>query len=77
MIKKKYNETRMEIATLYPQLKEQADSICFYRFLDNVYVDGQPVILTDLPFNLALFKIECWEVADHLAKDTKFFDFTE
>ena len=67
----------MEIATLYPQLKEQADSICFYRFLDNVYVDGQPVILTDLAFNLALFKIECWEVADHLAKDTKFFDFTE
>lgn len=77
MIKKKYNETRMEIAILYPQLKEQADSICFDRFLDNMYADGQQVFLSDLAFNLALFKIECWEVADHLAKDTKFFDFTE
>ena len=61
MIKKKYNETRMGIITLYPQLKELADSICFDSFLDNMYVDGQPMILTDFAFNHALHKIEYWK----------------
>ena len=79
MIKKKYNETRMEIVTLYPQLKEQADPICFDRFLDNLYVDGLPMNLNNanIMHCLALFKIECWEVADHFANDTKFFVFDE
>ena len=29
----------MEIVTLYPQLKKQAELICFDIFLDNLYVD--------------------------------------
>lgn len=69
LIKRKYCETKNEIAEVYPQLKEEADGICFDRFLDNLYVDGQPIQTNDILNNLALFKIDCWEIADSLATD--------
>lgn len=75
LIKKKYNETRYEVYTLYPKLQtKEEESICFNIFMDNVFDHPFVNKINELPRILAKFKIKCWQEADKLMNSNKFFE---
>lgn len=68
----KYYETKNEIVQIYPQLKDLAENICFDIFLD--YFNAEKKSDSEnIFYKTAQFKIECWHLADIMAKDNKFF----
>ena len=70
----KYYETKKEIQQLYPNLKNEADNICFDTFLNHHYFGDKPIKQSNIFNAMALYKIECWQIADEIAKDNKYFD---
>lgn len=74
LIKKKYYETVYEIVSIYPKLSNKAENICFEYIMQYFYDNDQPNQCEDITHRLALFKIDCWQLADELANDNKFLE---
>lgn len=77
-VKQKYFQTKNEIKKVYPSLKDKIDTLCFYNYMENIKkktdsleeIERKNINIICL---LANFKMECWKMADDLAKDKKFY----
>lgn len=71
LMKKVFHETKREIKKLYPDLSKKAENICLHNFIH--YLSNEKNINhDDLLKKLAIFKIECWAMADEEAESCLF-----
>lgn len=73
LIKKTFAETKKEIKMIYPSLSKAANMICLHNYIHHLSKD---LVNTDESIleKLAVFKIECWLMADSYADSDDFMN---